>query len=149
MSTQQPEYRDPMSRAAVRQLVWLGVAGTGGFIALMVALAWASSVTGGGAAAGRAFDLLQAKGRDRITFRQGIEPDASARGDGLDAEPQDLVRLRIGQGPEQDRMDDGEDGGRRAKPEHEGQEGGGRECGPPRQLAKGLAGVPAGIEEPR
>jgi len=57
MSKQRPEYRDAMSRTAVRQLVWLGAAGTGVFIALMVALAWASSVTGGGAAAGRAFDL--------------------------------------------------------------------------------------------
>ena len=46
-----------MSRTAVRQLVWLGAAGTGVFIALMVALAWASSVTGGGAAAGRAIDF--------------------------------------------------------------------------------------------
>src|SRR5688572_14063596 len=57
MSTQQPEYRDPMSRAAIRQLAWLGVIGTVGFVGLMVALAWASSVTGGGSAAGRAFDL--------------------------------------------------------------------------------------------
>jgi len=57
MSKQQPAYRDPMSRTAVRQLLWLGAAATGVFIALMVALAWASSVTGGGAAAGRAFDL--------------------------------------------------------------------------------------------
>jgi oligopeptide transport system substrate-binding protein len=57
MSTQQPAYRDPMSRTAVRQLALLGAAGTGVFIALMVALAWASSVTGGGAAAGRAFDF--------------------------------------------------------------------------------------------
>ena len=34
--------RDPMSRVAVRQLLWLGAVGTAGFIALMAALAWAS-----------------------------------------------------------------------------------------------------------
>jgi oligopeptide transport system substrate-binding protein len=50
-------YRDPMSRHAVRQVLWLGAIGTVGFIALMAALAWASSATGGGAAAGRAFDF--------------------------------------------------------------------------------------------
>ena len=57
MSTQQPEYRDPMSRAAMRQLAWLGVIGTVGFVGLMVALAWASSVTGGGSSARRAIDF--------------------------------------------------------------------------------------------
>src|SRR5687767_7801415 len=57
MSTQQPEYRDPMSRAAMRQLAWLGVIGTVGFVGLMVALAWASSVTGGGSGARRAIDF--------------------------------------------------------------------------------------------
>ena len=46
-----------MSRAAVRQLLWLGAIATAGFIALMVALAWASSATGGGGAAGKAFDV--------------------------------------------------------------------------------------------
>ena len=46
-----------MSRAAVRQLLWLGAIATAGFIVLMVALAWASSATGGGGAAGKAFDL--------------------------------------------------------------------------------------------
>ena len=49
--------RDPMSRVAVRQLLWLGAVGTAGFIALMAALAWASSVTGGAALVGRAIDL--------------------------------------------------------------------------------------------
>jgi oligopeptide transport system substrate-binding protein len=46
-----------MSRAAVRQLAWLGLAGTCIFIALMVALAWAATITGGGTTASRAFDL--------------------------------------------------------------------------------------------
>ena len=46
-----------MSRAAVRQLLWLGAIATAGFIVLMVALAWASSATGGGGAAGKAFDV--------------------------------------------------------------------------------------------
>jgi oligopeptide transport system substrate-binding protein len=57
MTEQQPSSRDPMSRAAVRQILWLGAAGTAAFAGLMVALAWASTLTGGGAAAGRAFDL--------------------------------------------------------------------------------------------
>ena len=57
MSRQQPAYRDPMSRTAVRQLLWLGAAGTGVFIALMVALAWASSLTGGGASGGAGIDF--------------------------------------------------------------------------------------------
>jgi oligopeptide transport system substrate-binding protein len=55
--SEQQVYRDPMSRAAVRQLVLLGVAGTAGFIALMVALAWASSLTGGGSSARGAIDF--------------------------------------------------------------------------------------------
>ena len=46
-----------MSRLAVRQVLWLGALGTVGFIALMVALAWASSVTGGASVAGRAIDF--------------------------------------------------------------------------------------------
>ena len=50
-------YRDPMSRHAVRQVLWLGAIGTTGFIALMVALAWASSATGGGSLVGRAIDV--------------------------------------------------------------------------------------------
>jgi oligopeptide transport system substrate-binding protein len=57
MDEQPQGYRDPMSRVAVRQLLWLGAACTAGFIALMAALAWASSVTGGGASVGRAIDL--------------------------------------------------------------------------------------------
>ena len=39
---------DSLSRVAVRQLLWLGVAGTAAFVALMATLAWASSMTGGG-----------------------------------------------------------------------------------------------------
>ena len=50
-------YRDPMSRHAVRQVLWLGAIGTAGFVALMVALAWASSATGGGSPVGRAIDV--------------------------------------------------------------------------------------------
>ena len=52
-----PGYRDPMSRHAVRQVLWLGAIGTAGFVALMVALAWASSATGGGSPVGRAIDV--------------------------------------------------------------------------------------------
>jgi oligopeptide transport system substrate-binding protein len=48
--------RDPMSRAALRQLAMLAVAGTLGFAVLMVALAWAASLTGGGGAALPAID---------------------------------------------------------------------------------------------
>ena len=40
---------DPLSRAAVRQIVWLTVAGIAGFVALMGVLSWASSLTGSGA----------------------------------------------------------------------------------------------------
>jgi oligopeptide transport system substrate-binding protein len=57
MDEQPPVYRDPMSRVAVRQLLWLGVACTLGFVVLMAALAWASSVTGGAAAVGQAIDF--------------------------------------------------------------------------------------------
>ena len=46
-----------MSRLAVRQLLWLGALSLVGFVALMGALAWASSITGGSAAAGRAIDF--------------------------------------------------------------------------------------------
>lgn len=43
-----PVRRDPLSRAAIRQMIWLGTAGTGIFVALMMALSWASSLTSGG-----------------------------------------------------------------------------------------------------
>lgn len=46
-----------MSRLAVRQLLWLGAMAVAGFVALMGALAWASSLTGGGSAVGRAIDV--------------------------------------------------------------------------------------------
>jgi hypothetical protein len=46
-----------MSRAAIRQLILLGAVAVVGFIALMGALAWASSLTGGGAAARGAYDV--------------------------------------------------------------------------------------------
>ena len=65
-----PMYRDPMSRAAVRQLLWLGAAGTAGFVALMAALAWASSITGGGSNVRRAVDF----GASAITTVLADEP---------------------------------------------------------------------------
>jgi oligopeptide transport system substrate-binding protein len=40
---------DPLSRAAIRQIVWLSVVGIGGFLALMAVLSWASSHTSSGA----------------------------------------------------------------------------------------------------
>jgi oligopeptide transport system substrate-binding protein len=39
---------DPLSRAAVRQIAWLAVACTGGFVLLLVLLSWASRLTGSG-----------------------------------------------------------------------------------------------------
>ena len=57
MDEQPRAYRDPMSRLAVRQLLWLGAISVAAFIALMGALAWASSMTGGSAIAGRAIDF--------------------------------------------------------------------------------------------
>ena len=57
MDEQPQVYRDPMSRLAVRQVLWLGAVCTVGFIALMAALAWASSVTGGSSVARQAIDF--------------------------------------------------------------------------------------------
>lgn len=48
--------RDPMSRAALRQLGWLAVLGVAGFAALLVLLSWVSSWTASGAAALPAID---------------------------------------------------------------------------------------------
>ena len=39
---------DPLSRAAVKQLAWLGIVAVVGFVALMGVLSWASRVTGAG-----------------------------------------------------------------------------------------------------
>ena len=39
---------DPLSRAAVKQIAWLGVAAIAGFVVLMVVLTWALRVTGAG-----------------------------------------------------------------------------------------------------
>lgn len=50
MSDESAATRDPMSRAALRQLIALGVLCTAGFFVLMAALAWATSFTGGGGA---------------------------------------------------------------------------------------------------
>jgi len=49
--------RDTLSRVAIRQLLWLGVGGTAAFVGLMAALSWASGLTGGSSAAGRAIDF--------------------------------------------------------------------------------------------
>lgn len=48
--------RDALSRAGLRQLLWLGIAGTVAFIALMIGLSFAASSTGGGAGGVRAID---------------------------------------------------------------------------------------------
>ena len=70
MDEQPQAYRDPMSRLAVRQLLWLGAIFVGVFIALMGALALASSITGGSTIAGRAIDL----DTKTITLALGDEP---------------------------------------------------------------------------
>ncbi len=49
--------RDPLSRAAIRQMIWLGVGGAAVFVILLIGLGVASGLTGGGAASGRAFDI--------------------------------------------------------------------------------------------
>lgn len=49
--------REPVSRAAVRQLLLLSAVCAAGFVGLMTLLAWVSSITGGGAAAQRAIDI--------------------------------------------------------------------------------------------
>ena len=46
MTGTEPVGRDPMSRAALRQMAGLGLIGTTAFVALMAALSWASSFTG-------------------------------------------------------------------------------------------------------
>lgn len=48
MASSQHKTRDPLSRAGLRQLVWLGVLAVGGFVGLMAALSWAASLTGSG-----------------------------------------------------------------------------------------------------
>lgn len=48
--------RDPMTKAAARQLVWLAGAAVAGLAALIAALAWAATLTGGGAASSLALD---------------------------------------------------------------------------------------------
>jgi oligopeptide transport system substrate-binding protein len=50
MAQPQDVNRDPMSRAAARQLLWLGVLGLAAFAALMGVLSWASSFTSAGTA---------------------------------------------------------------------------------------------------
>ena len=53
----EPTRSDPLSRAALRQIVWLTLACVAGFVALMVGLAWASELTGSGADALGAIDI--------------------------------------------------------------------------------------------
>jgi oligopeptide transport system substrate-binding protein len=48
VTSSQQTNRDPVSRAGLRQLVWLGVLAVGGFLGLMVALSWAASLTSTG-----------------------------------------------------------------------------------------------------
>jgi oligopeptide transport system substrate-binding protein len=47
---------DPLSRAAIRQIVWLSVVGIAGFVALMAVLSWVSSLTSSGADSFNAID---------------------------------------------------------------------------------------------
>lgn len=54
--TAAPPGRDALSRAAIRQMLWLGLAGVATFVGLMLVLSWAAALTGGGAATGQAFD---------------------------------------------------------------------------------------------
>lgn len=49
--------RDALSRAGLRQLLWLGVAGTAAFILLMIGLSFAASSTGSGAGGVKAIDF--------------------------------------------------------------------------------------------
>lgn len=49
--------RDPMSRAAARQLLWLAAGSVLGLSALVAVLGWAATLTGGGAAASPALDF--------------------------------------------------------------------------------------------
>jgi len=49
--------RDPISRAAVRQLAWLGVLCVAGLGVLLAVLGWAATLTGGGAAALHGLDF--------------------------------------------------------------------------------------------
>ena len=49
--------RDPMSRAAARQLLWIAGGALVGLAVLLAALAWAAALTGGGAAASTALDF--------------------------------------------------------------------------------------------
>jgi oligopeptide transport system substrate-binding protein len=49
--------RDPVNRQAIRQMLALAAIGAVGFVGLMAALAWAASMTGGGATAHQAFDI--------------------------------------------------------------------------------------------
>jgi len=49
--------RDSMSRAATRQLAWMGGGAVVGLVALLAVLGWAATLTGGGAAASQGLDF--------------------------------------------------------------------------------------------
>src|SRR5262245_13254947 len=49
--------RDPMSRAATRQLLWIAGVAVVGLAVLLAALGWAATMTGGGAAASHGLDF--------------------------------------------------------------------------------------------
>jgi oligopeptide transport system substrate-binding protein len=68
MSERQQVYRDPMSRAAARQLLRLGVLGTAGFVAVLALLSWAASLTGSGVSDVPAIDVEA--GAIAISIRQ-------------------------------------------------------------------------------
>lgn len=61
---------DPLSRAAMRQIIWLSVAGIAGFVALMAVLSWASSLTSSGVDSFSAIDYKKAA----VTLAMEDEP---------------------------------------------------------------------------
>jgi oligopeptide transport system substrate-binding protein len=61
---------DSLSRAAIKQIVWLTAAAIVGFVALMAVLSWASNLTGGGAETLPAVDYK----KGAITLILGDEP---------------------------------------------------------------------------
>ena len=61
---------DALSRASLRQMIWLAAAAVAAFVLLLVGLAWASGLTGGGDASSRAIDVDKAT----ITLALSSEP---------------------------------------------------------------------------
>jgi oligopeptide transport system substrate-binding protein len=62
--------RDPLSRAGLKQLVWLGLLAVGAFVGLMAALSWAASLTSTGGATLGAVNLE----RNAISLAINQEP---------------------------------------------------------------------------